>query len=181
MDLNIFTVPSSEREIFDPVNAWSGDPARVYVATYRSGPVAVFQIGYDPSSGKSYVRNLARPGLAWSAWTEVAPAPPPTAPVVVANAMVNANKGVLLHFDQYVDPSSVPPTSAFTVTRDGDPREVVGVRISGTDVLLDIATQAGSGTIVCAYDGDELKGLDGGIPVAPFSINITVPIGASAP
>lgn len=183
MDLATLTVPDDPhdggREIFDPVGAWPAASSRIFIATHRAGPIAVFQVGYDPATDKTFTRQLARPGLAWSAWSEVAAAPPPTAPVVIANAVVNGNKGVLLHFDQGIDPSSVPPTTAFTVTREGDPREVVGVRISGTDVVLDLATQAGSGEIICAYTppaADGLRGVDGGIAVAAFSIPITIPI-----
>ena len=58
---------------------------------------------------------------------------------------------MLVQFSHFLDSTSVPPVSAFTVTKDGASRTVTKVRVSGSDVLIDISTQSGSGTVLVSY------------------------------
>jgi hypothetical protein len=174
-DLDTLTVPDNPfdegREIFDAVHAWDSAPQRVFISTVRAGPRAVLQLGYDITTARIWLRSLAESGLAWSAWMVPGSVDPHTAPALLSAIMVNGNKSVLIHFDLMLDVASVPPLTAFTVTRDGASRVVTGIRISGTDVEIDLSTQTGSGTILCSYippASNKLRSTDG-IDVKAFS------------
>lgn len=177
MDVDTLTVPSEGREIFDPVHAWPDAPSRIYISAHRYSPAGVFQVGYDIVTGRTWLRVLPSPGTPWGAWTF--PGGTSKLPPALLNAvMVNVGKSALLHFDLMLDPGSIPATSAFTVTHNGDPREVIGVRVSGTDVIVDIAGQAGSGTVLCSYmppASNKLQSVDG-IAVDAFTdVPVTTP------
>lgn len=74
-DFDTLTVPDDPygegREFYDPVNVWPGASSRVYVSVHRSGPNAIYQLGYDPESDKSWVRSLRAAGEAFSTWAEL--------------------------------------------------------------------------------------------------------------
>jgi hypothetical protein len=81
MNLDVFTSaldPTNPgHEVFDPENAWPGASSRVYIATYRSGPLGVYQYGYDPATGLGWVRTMPEPGAAWTPWYNSGNPPPP--------------------------------------------------------------------------------------------------------
>ena len=51
--------------------------AHKYVSTGRSGPEGVYQFGYDPESGGSWLRTLPSPDSRWTDWVAVDTAPRP--------------------------------------------------------------------------------------------------------
>lgn len=92
IDLDTLTLAGGSREIFDPVTkgAWPGVSSRIYVATHRSGPGGVIQVGYDPELDKSFVRALGGPEERWGEWLAVeVPPPDPPARKAAAKAKVD--------------------------------------------------------------------------------------------
>lgn len=175
MDLDLLTVPTNPAvhgsEYFDPVHAWDGAPSQVYVNVIRTSPQSVTQIGYDISTGRTWLRSLPAPGAAWSEWVTPGGGSPDSPPVPLTAFIAYDLHTIVIHFDLPLDGASVPAPSAFTVTRDAEVREITSVGVSGSDVVLHLLNQTGSGVVVCSYappSSGKLRSVDG-VDVAAFS------------
>lgn len=63
-----------EREVFDPENAWPDASGRVIVQTQRMAG-GLYQVGYDPETGKHWLRTGSSDVVSWGEWI-TAPDPP---------------------------------------------------------------------------------------------------------
>ena len=88
VDLDGLLATGDSREIFEPVNAWSGASGRIYVSTHRASSTGAIQLGYDPENDKTFARaNSGAEGSVWGTWTAIeAPPPPPEARKTKAKA-----------------------------------------------------------------------------------------------
>lgn len=126
MNLDVFTTPNNPNdpghEIFDPENAWPGAPSRIYVVTHRSGPLGVYQYGYDPDTGMGWLRSMPEPGAVWTPWVNSGNPPPP----IVINAL-NPSSMVIGGPDQVLEVEGDGFTSASVIMFNGGDEKTVFV------------------------------------------------------
>lgn len=83
-DLNSFTVPANPHdqggEYFEPVNAWTDAPQRIFLTVVGISRGTVIQIGVDADSGLNpalWMRQKLTVGGDWGAWQNIDLVPPP--------------------------------------------------------------------------------------------------------
>lgn len=174
VDFNTLTVPFSTlagaREMWDPVNAWPGASPHVFVAVYRSNPIAMLQVGYDPATGRSWWRSLKEPGMIWTAWTALEGGASPSAPVPIDAQMINSERTAQIHFDLLLNSAAVPAPAAFVVRVKGVIKTVLTVTISQSNLWLNMDARYASGPISVDYTPpatNKLQSIDG-VAVAAF-------------
>jgi hypothetical protein len=118
-DLNNWTLPFQRggvNELFDATNAWPSASARIYVDVNKT-PNGVYQTGYDPVSGRNWMRYKAyEDAAAWTAWKTFDGGAAADAPLPIAARTVLTVPVVDVAFSLLLDPTSTPATTAFVVT-----------------------------------------------------------------
>lgn len=173
-DLDNMTTPSVRNpgvEVFGPANAWPSASTRVYV---QINPIVggVSQIGYDPATGRYWLRKLHYAGGGWSTWTEAGGGTTPSIPPVPIDAVRSGNLlAVLIEFDLSLDPGSIPAPTAFSVTHNTS-RTVTAVTLVPPATVQCSVSQvmSGAGTTEVSYTAPgvmPLRSVDG-VNVASF-------------
>jgi len=117
-DLDVWTMPlthGGSAEIFDPLNAWPNAPGRIYVDVNRM-PYGSYQTGYDPSTGRNWMRYKAFEDASWSTWRSFDGSTVPDAPYPISCYAIDNRGSIIINFSILLDPASIPLGGAFTVT-----------------------------------------------------------------
>jgi hypothetical protein len=175
-DLNNWTMPlqrGGSAEIWDPLNAWPSAPSRIYVDVNRM-PYGSYQTGYDPVTGRNWMRYKAFDDASWSTWKSFDGSTTPDAPVPISAYAIDTRASVVVNFSILLDPSSIPLTTAFAVTGRTVSTVYIGAATAGGPntcklVLNTPLPATGSPTVSYTQPAPpRLKSIDG-VDVASFS------------
>lgn len=172
-DLDALTVPFVRDPgvaVYDPVNAWPSAPAYI-VLQIESLVGGVCQIGYDPTTGRYWIRSMLYAGGGWSDWKS-ASGQENAPPVPISGQLSGDKLSVTIGFDLSLDPNSTPASDAFTIVCNTQNRPVLSVLVAPpTSIRLAVQdTMPFSAAIDVSYVApatNPLRSIDG-VNVASF-------------